>query len=320
MMPIKVLYNKLDSPSLMPWIESIALVERSGGKASTLTLKLCNRDGRFLGSWGATRGDSVAVEIPPASADPYAIRKVSAERSPAVVTWEAEARPVVTKSPKGRGSGTPPPSAGAIVSEKKSWPEPLKNKRLKSIAERVCEECGLTLKYVAKENPIVPHVARYNETGFHLIERFARRFALTVRANAGVLTVLAGQAVRDATPPVRVTIQASSVKKLGSSEAVAPSVLRSARFDPRSDSPVKHSAGDGDGGEIDVDFDADNAVALYAEFTAAASSAVVDIIPQSGIVAGSIVDVPGLGLREVMEMRYNRTGDSESMSLTVRPV
>lgn len=320
MIPIKILYNKLESLSLMPWIESVNLVERASGKASTLTLKLCNADGRFLSLWAATKGDSIAAGISPAEPDNYAIRKISAAPAPSVVTWEAEGRPTTSKKPKNRGGGSPPPTKGAIVSDKLSWDAPLTNRRLKSIAERVCDECGLTLKYVAKSNPVISYVARYNETGFHLIERLCRRYALTVRANSDTVTILAAQTTKDAKPPAKVQISSASIKKLSTSDSTVPRSIKSARLDPRSGDSVRHSSGDGDGEDIDFDFDADDAGAIYAAHVSAASSTVVDIVPRSGITAGSVVDIADIGLREVIEMRYNRTGDSESMSLTVRPV
>lgn len=318
MIPLDVLYNRLPSPSLRAWVESVSLVERRDGKASTLTVSLCNADGRFLGPWRATKGDSLSLSRPPAAPDVYAIKKISVRRSPAVVTWEAEGRPATTKAPRDRGRGTPPPSSGAFVEDKKSWDAAMENVRLRSLAERVCAECGLSLKYVAKKNPVIRYVARYNETGFHLLDRYCRMFALTLRATAGSVTILAAQSREDKSPTKSVALAMDGVEELSESQDMAARSVRSARLDPRSAQPVRFSAGDGDGTDIDVHYDAQAAADIYAATVAAARVAVVDIVPRADIVAGSIVDISGLGLREVTEMRYTRTGDAERMSLTVR--
>ena len=318
MIEFDVLYNRLSVPSLRKWVESVALVERSGGNASTLTLQLCNVDGRFLGPWRATKGDSIALSIPPASVSTFSITKIGANRSPAVVTWEAEGRPATTSAPTGRGKGTPPPSSGAIVEDKRSWDAPLKAARIKDIALRVCAECGLSLKYTASNNPVISYVARYNETGFHLLSRLCRRYALSVRASAGAVIITADRSSADSSPPASIRLSMSEIKGLSQAQDMKAKSVRSARLDPRGDKPVRMSAGDGDGTDIDLDYDADDATALYATAVASADQATVDIVPRPGIVPGSIVDIEGVGLREVVEMRYNRTGDTESMSLTVR--
>lgn len=318
MIPLEVLYNRLPSPSLGAWVESVELVERRDGKASTLTVALCNADGRFLGPWRATKGDSLSLSRPPSAPDVYAIKKISVRRSPAVVTWEAEGRPATTKAPSGRGRGTPPPDGGALVEDKKSWEAAAENIRLRDLAERVCSECGLVLKYVARKNPTIKYVARYNETGFHLLDRYCRMFALTLRATSGSVTILAVQSREDKSPPKSVALAMNGVEELAESQDMAARSVRSARLDPRSAQPVRFSAGDGDGTDIDVRYDAQAAADIYAASVAAARVAVVDIVPRADIVAGSVVDIQGLGLREVVEMRYTRTGDAERMSLTVR--
>lgn len=320
MIMLDVLCNRLAVPSLLAYAESIMLTERQSGRASTLAVTLCNVDGRFLGPWRATCGDSLAISIPPATPDVYAIKKISFNSAPATVTWEAEGRPVTTKAPADRGRGTPPPPSGALVEDRKSWGTALKNARLRDIAARVCAECGLALDYVAKSNPVIAYLARYNETGFHLLDRLCRRAALTLRATAGRVTILAMQTREDKSPPASIALPASQVVTLAQSQSTAPRSVRSARLDPRSAQPVRYAAGDGVGTDIDLQDDAIAAGQLYAAVVAGSTMADVDIIPQVGIVSGCIVDISGLGLREVVEMRYMRTGDAERMSLTVRAV
>lgn len=318
MIDIDVVYNKLDSPSLLPYLESAALVEVTAGKASTLNLSLCNADGRFTGSWQATKGDSISIRMKPAGLLTFAIKKITVQASPRVVTWEAEARPSVSKSPSGRGSGSPPPSSGAIVSDKKSWDEQLKNKTLKEIAQRVCGECGLTLKYCAKSNPKIEYVARYNESGFHLCDRLARRFGLCVRASAGTLSIIGAQRSEDASPPASVSFPVNKIISLAKVDDVKPASVKSARLDPRSGEAVRKSAGDGDGVVDGYDFDLDDAGAIYDASVASGQAAELQIVPTAGIVAGTVLDIAGYGLREVTEMRYNRTGDTETMTILTR--
>lgn len=318
MLPVDVLYNRLPSPSLRRWVESVSLVERLSGRASTLAVSLCNADGRFLGEWRATKGDSIALSIPPASAEEFAIQKISHSRAPAVVTWEAEGRPATSKALTGRGGGFPPPVRGALVEDKKSWGEPLKNRRLRDVAQRVCDECGLSLKYVAKANPLIPYISRYNETGFHLIDRFCRVNALVVRATSGEVTILSAQARDDKSPPMSVSLLMDGVIGITQSDVVSPRSVRSARLDPRSASTVRLAYGDGEGPDVDLPYDADAAESLYLAAVAECRVATVDVVPVAGITAGSIIDISGVGLREVAEMRYSRTGDAERMSLMVR--
>lgn len=318
MLPISLLYNRLPSPSLLPWLESITYTDRMAGRASTLAVSLCNADGRFLSSWRATLGDSLSLRIPPASAEAFAITKIAFIRAPAVVTWEAEAKPATTRSPSGRGSGTPPPSKGALVSQRISWPQEVKGVRLSELAQRVCGECGLSLRYVAKSDPRIAYTARYDETGYHLLSRYCRRYALELRATASEVIIMAAQSQGDKSPPASMSIGGGVITALAQASDVTPRSVRSARLDPRSAKPVRLSAGDGIGVDIDVGYDADAAAAIYAAAVAESVQASVDIVPTAGIVAGSIVDIAGVGLREVLEMRYTRSGDAERMSLTVR--
>lgn len=318
MIDFDVVYNKLDSPSLLPFLESAALVEVTAGKASTLSLSLCNADGRFTGSWQATKGDSISLRMKPAGLMTFAIKKISVQASPRVVVWEGEARPAVSKSPSGRGSGSPPPSSGAIVSDKKSWDEQVKNKTLKDIAQRVCGECGLRLQYCAKINPKIEYVARYNESGFHLVDRLARRFGLCVRASAGTLSIIGAQRSEDASPPESVSFPVNKIISLAKVDDVKPASVKSARLDPRSGEAVRMSAGDGDGVVDGYDFDLDDAGAIYDASVASSQAAELQIVPTAGIVAGTILSIDGYGLREVTEMRYNRTGDTETMRILTR--
>ena len=318
MIDFDVVYNKLDSPSLLPFLESAALVEVTAGKASTLSLSLCNADGRFTGSWQATKGDSISLRMKPAGLMTFAIKKISVQASPRVVVWEGEARPAVSKSPSGRGSGSPPPSSGAVVSDKKSWDEQVKNKTLKDIAQRVCSECGLRLQYCAKTNPKIEYVARYNESGFHLVDRLARRFGLCVRASAGTLSIIGAQRIEDASPPESIAFPVDKIISLAKVDDVKPAAVKSARLDPRSGEAVRMSAGDGDGVVDAYDFDLDDAGAIYDASVASGQAAELQIVPTAGIVAGTILSIDGYGLREVTEMRYNRTGDTETMRILTR--
>lgn len=319
MIDFDVVYNKLDSPSLLPFLESAELVEVTAGKASTLKLSLCNADGRFSGPWQATKGDSVALRMPPAGLMTFAIKKISVQASPRVVTWEAEARPSVSKSPSDRGSGSPPPKDGAIVSDKRSWDDgPLKNKTLKDVAQRVCGECGLSLKYCAKDNPTIPFIARYNETGFHLITRLARRFGLCVRASAGSLSIIGAQRSGDNSPPASVSFKVENIETVQTVSDVSPAAVKSARLDPRSGEALRFSSGDGDGVVESLDFDALGASDIYDASVASGQAGQMRIVPTAGVVAGSVLNIPGYGLREVTEMRYTRSGDTETMTILTR--
>lgn len=319
MISFDVQYNKLNCPSLLPFLESAELVDVTAGKASTLRLSLCNVDGRFSGQWRATKGDSIALKMPPAGAVTFAISRISVQISPRVVVWEAEARPSVSKPPASRGSGSPPPKDGAIVSDKKSWKDgPLKNQTMRQIAQRVCSECGLALKYCAKSDPVFPYVSRHDETGFHLLTRLSRRFGLCVRASAGTLSIIGAQRSDDASPPESIAFSTDKIVSLAAMDAVSPSAVKSARLDPRSGKPVRHSSGNGDGTDIVLDFDADDAGSIYSADLASQKSSQMQIVPTAGIVAGSVLEIEGFGLREVVEMRYNRTGDSESMTILTR--
>jgi hypothetical protein len=319
MIPLRITYNTLDTTrSLLPYMESVALNDVRAGRASTLTLTLNNADGRFTGAWRGTKGDSIAVEMPPASTERYAIKTISVRQSPRLVVWEAEARPATTKAVAGRGSGSPPPKSGAIVSEKKSWDKYRKNVTLKAVAGEVCSECGLMLKYCAKPNPEFSYVSRYNETGFHLINRLARSYGLDVRATAGELIIMGGVPKTEKSPVKPISVELAQVQSFGTAQEVSASSVQSGRLDPRKAAPVRHSAGDGDGVSDDADYDLDDASAIYDATRASAQSSEVTIIPRAGVVSGCVVQIADFGLREVTQMRYTRTGDAETMTLTTR--
>lgn len=319
MIPLRITYNALDTTrSLLPYLESVALNDVRAGRASTLTLTLNNADGRFTGAWRGTKGDSIAVEMPPASTERYAIKTISVRQSPRLVVWEAEARPSTSKAVSGRGSGTPPPKVGAVVSEKKSWGSYKKDVTLRDVAAEVCGECGLTLKYCAKPNPKYGYVTRYNETGFHLLSRLAKPYGLDLRATATELVIMGGVKATARVPVRAIKVSLAQVTAFGASDVVPSSSVRSARLDPRSAEPVRHSAGDGDGISDDVPYDLDGADDVYTAVAASAQASELSIVPTPGVVSGCVIDVAGFGLREVTEMRYTRTGDTEAMSLVTR--
>lgn len=311
MIDIGLKYNALNTTrSLVPFVESVDLTDVRSGRASTLRITLNNADGRFTGDWRGTRGDAIAVDMPPAKTENYAIKTIRIQQSPRVVVWEAEARPATTKTVAGRGS--------AIVSEKKSWDKYRKNVTLKAVAGEVCSECGLTLKYCAKPNPEFSYVSRYNETGFHLINRLARSYGLDVRATAGELIIMGGVPKTEKSPVKPISVELAQVQSFGVSQEVAASSVQSGRLDPRKAAPVRHSAGDGDGVSDDADYDLDDASAIYDATRASAQSSEVTIIPRAGVVSGCVVQIADFGLREVTQMRYTRTGDAETMTLTTR--
>lgn len=319
MIDIGLKYNALNTTrSLLPYVESVDLTDVRSGRASTLRLTLNNADGRFTGDWRGTRGDSIAVDMPPAKTENYAIKTIRIQQSPRMVVWEAEARPATTRAVAGRGSGSPPPKSGALVSEKKSWDKYRRNVKLRDVASEVCSECGLTLKYCAKPNPEFSYVSRYNETGFHLINRLARSYGLDVRATAGELIIMGGVPETERSPVKPISVELAQVQAFGAAQEVTASSVQSGRLDPRKAEPVRHSAGDGDGVSDDADYDLDDASAIYDATRASAQSSEVTIIPQAGVVSGCVVQIADFGLREVTQMRYTRTGDAETMTLTTR--
>lgn len=318
MIDFALTYNALSADVLMPFVESIEYTDFYKNTPSKLKVSLCNADGRFLAGWRATCGDAIAIKYGAATAEPMAISSISAGIAPAVVTWEASGVPVTTSAPSGRGGGFPPPKSGAFVSERRSW-DSKTNVGLLRVAELVCAECGLALKYTAKARPTIPQVARVNETGYHLLERLCRRYGLAVRATAGAVQIVSRPSSKGTGPDAQTAIEIPRARILGIADAdsLPAANIKSARRSPRTGDVARASAGDGDGAGIALDFSADSPDALYAEAYLDSRASVLTIIPDARIVAGCIIRTP-YGLRLVTEMLYTRTGDTESQRLTTR--
>lgn len=316
MLSFDVLYNRLDA-SLLPFLESVEYVDALGKEPSTLAVSLCNADGRFTREWACAKGDALSIRFGVATPDPLAISEVSVEAVPRLVTWRASARPATSKAPSGRGGGTPPPSSGALVSDKRSW-DSMSNASLRSVAQRVCEECGLGLRYTAKTNPKIPQVARYNESGYHLLERLSRRYGLAVRATASEVQIVARPGTPEAPAQASVGIPGSAIISMQSVEALKVAKLQSVRVDPRTGKPVRVSIGDADGGIVSVGYTMEDAVGIYDEVVLDALAGELTVYPDARYVAGAIVKISGVGLRVITEMRYTRTGDAETMTIRTR--
>lgn len=319
MIAFDLTYNELGADVLMPFVESLEYTDFYKNAPSKLRVSLCNADGRFMKSWRATCGDSIAIKYGTATAEPMAISSISAGLAPAVVTWEASGIPATTASPQGRGAGFPPPKSGALVAERRSW-DSKSNVSLLRVAELVCRECGLSLKYTAKVRPNIPHVGRLNETGYHLLERLCRRYGLAVRATASEVQIVARPASKaTAAAPAQATIMIprANIIAIADADSLPAANVKSARRSPRSGKVIRESAGAGDGAGIGLNFSADSPDEIYAAAYLESRASVLDIIPDSRIVAGCIVSTP-YGLRLVTEMLYTRTGDTESQRLTTR--
>lgn len=317
MIELDLLYNRI-SASLLPYVESIEYVDACKGKPSTLSVTLCNADGRFTREWACTKGDALSLKMGPAEPELLSIDTVGVQPVPRLVTWKASARPATTKSPANRGSGSHPPSSGALVSDKKSW-DSLVDVSIRVVAQRVCEECGLTLRYTASVNPKVPRLVRFKESGYHLMERICRKYALSIRATASELQINsrpASASSPEADGQKAIEIPASAVKTVSASSAVEAGKVQSARVDPRSGTTVRMVQGDGDGGIVSLDFDA--ASDIYSDAVKDAQASTIEVLPDARFVAGVLVKIDGYDLRLVTEMRYKRTGDSENMTLLTR--
>lgn len=318
MIRLSILYNRINA-ELMPFCESISLVERLKGKASTLDVVLCDVDGRFSGPWSAVKGDALQLAFGDADPEAYAIDRVSVSASPKAVTWSCSCRPRTVTAPKNRGGGNAPPASGALVDKKLSWGT-IRRSTLRDMASRVCRECGLSLVWTPSSNPDVENVARFNETGFNFLTRYARMFGFGVHADADRITITAPSSRAMASPPAAVTLAADSITRAQSASDMAPAQLVSRRFDARSASVVSYSAGGDDAGApIDAGFDAEDAGALYSEAVRNKFYSQASIVPSDRILAGAVVLIDG-GLYEVIEMSYIRTGDSEGQSIKTRPV
>lgn len=316
MLSFDVLYNRLDA-SLLPFLESIEYVDTVGKEPSTLSVSLCNADGRFTREWACTKGDALSIRFGAATPDPLAISEVSVEAVPRLVTWRASARPATSRAPSGRGGGTPPPSSGALVSDKRSW-DSLSQMSLRAIAQRVCDECGLSLRYAVKSNPKIPKVARYNESGYHLLERLARRYGLAVRATASEVQIVARPGTPESPAQADIEIPGSAIIAMQSTEALPVARLQSVRVDPRTGKPVRVSIGDADGGVVSVGYTMEDAAGIYDEAVLDALAGEITVYPDARYVAGAIVKIAGVGLRVITEMRYTRTGDAETMTIRTK--
>ena len=319
MIAIELQYNRLNA-SLNAFVEAIEYVDYSGSKPSTLSVTLNNSDGRFTREWACTKGDSLALKLGAALPEALSISTVTIQAAPRMVTWTASAIPATTRAPSGRGGGSQPPASGAFVADSKSWTPELQNVALSAVARRVCSECGLTLRYLAARDPKIPVVSRYMETGYHLLTRLTRRYALSVRATAGEVQIVSRPSTSGAGASVqtRVELPLSRIIDLGSTEALAVARVQSARYDPRAGMPVRSMSGDGDGPVAPLVYDAEQAADIYSAAALDALSAQLTVYPDERLVAGTILQIPGFGLRLITEMRYNRTGDAESMILQTR--
>lgn len=319
MIAFDLLYNRLAESSLLAYVESVEYIDRVKSSASELVVKLCNADGRFTGGWAATLGDSLSLRFGDAAPETMAIRSVGVERAPRLVTWSCRSVPSASRAVSGRGGGLPPPSAGALVAEKKSW-DTLRSVSLSSVASRVCAECGLSLRYAAKVDPVLSMVARYRETGYHLLERLCRMYGLGIRATADSVQIVArpsSRATSETVPQAVIPIPDSMIVTMQNLDSLPARAIQSARRDPRSGDVLRTSAGDGDGAPVALDFDALAGNAIYDDAMLNAAASELSVVPDARIVAGVLLQT-SFGLREVTEMRYNRTGDAESMRLVTK--
>ena len=317
MLPVVLSYNRL-AADLLPMCEAITLTERLSGKASTLVVSLNNSDGRFTGTWAATKGDSLSISLGAAAPEQYSIDRVTVNHWPRVVQWSCSARPRTTSAPSGRGKGSPPPSTGAIIDSKKSWPN-IPAITFRALCAKVCAECGLILKYTAQKDPNLANVVRFNETGWALITRYAKKYSLGVHGSADAITITAPKPSESTIPPAAFIVTFFNVETLANAKDMQPQKVVSARFDPRLQKSIKfESGGDGDGQEIDVSFDADDPVAIYSESVRSAQAEQVSIIPDARAVAGAVVSIDTLGTYVITEMIYSRSGDNERMSIKTR--
>lgn len=320
MIDLAVTYNRLEADISM-WIEGFSLVEKDGKDASTLEITLCNADGRFTGAWQAMQGDSVAIRLGVVPAENYSIRSIAVSHAPKTVKWQCVARPVTTKSPSGRGSGSPPPKSGALVDSKKSW-DAIPEISFSGLLARVCSECGLTPKYYPRTNPTLKNVVRYNESGWHLLDRYARGHGFSVRATSDKVQIIAPVAKQNdaKVEQQKISIGNEQILRFGGASKLAPAKVQSRRFDPHSAQIIEHSAGDGDGEAIDVSFDADGPAMLYDAIVMSGMARTLEVIPDARLVAGALIEIDGAGTMQISEMRYNRTADRESMQITTKEV
>ena len=316
MIPLELYYNRLNA-SLNDFIEAVEYVDVCKGAPASLKVTLCNADGRFTRGWACTKGDALGLQFGAATPEQLSISEVSVQIVPRLVTWTASAIPATTAAPSGRGNGSPPPKSGALVTDARSWQQPMRNARLSAVARTVCNECGLTLKYVAKSDPRVSYVGRCRETGYRLLTRLCRRYGLGLRATASDVQIISRPSVSGGAQEA-IDLPLSKIEAFSNTTALAASKVQSARMDPRSGKVVRAASGDGDGAPISLVFDADDADSIYSQAVLDAMAAELTVVPDARFVAGSILQIPGYGLRQVTEMRYKRTGDGETMTLQTR--
>lgn len=317
MIKLDVIYNALNA-SVLPYVEGIEYVDVMAGKPSELRVSLCNADGRFTSSaWRASCGDSLSLHWGDAQPEPLAISGIGLERTPRLVIWAARSIPVTTSSPAGRGGGTPPPSAGAFVDSRKSW-DTVHNTSIKSVAQVVCRECGMQLRYLAKHDPKLPQVARYNESGYHLLERLCRRYGLGLRSTASEVQIIARPATSSADAPAQAVIDLpeNRIISLQNVDSLPARSVNSVRRDPRSGAVVRRSVGSGDGAAIGLFYDIEDSE-IYDEAALDAQASQMSVYPDDRLTAGSLIKT-SYGLRVVTEMHYTRTGDAETMELLTR--
>lgn len=317
MIKLDLKYNGLEA-SLMPFVEAVEYIDFMAGKPSELKVTLCNADGRFSSpAWSATCGDSLSLQWGSARPEPLAISGVGVERVPRLVVWSARSLPVTSSAPSGRGGGAPPPSSGALVDARKSW-DTVHRVRLSDVARRVCAECGIALKYLSKNDPVIAQVARYNETGYHLLERLCRRYGLAVRSTSSAVQIISRPATHSADAPVQAAIDLpeNRIISLQNVDSLPARSVNSVRRDPRSGAVVRRSVGSGDGAAIGLFYDIEDSE-IYDEAALDAQSSQLSVYPDDRLTAGSLLKTP-YGLRVITEMHYNRTGDAETMELLTR--
>jgi phage protein D len=319
MLDLTITYNRLDA-EISRFAESLTLTERIGKAAGTLDITLCNADGRFTRDWAATKGDSLSVKLGDIPAEPYSIESVAVSSSPRTVTWQCKARPATTKAPSGRGSGSPPPKSGAIIDTRASWPS-IASITLSGLLSKVCAECGLKAQYCPKKDVKLTNVVRYNESGWHLLERYAKKSGYSLRATATKVSIIAPkQSDNGGAPQVTVDITSSSIESLGNVDGIKPAKVQSRSYDPRSAEVVTSSAGDGDGSDIGVDFTLDDAVGLYEDIALSQGVHTLTVIPDSRYVAGAILGVVGASRMQITQMTYTRSADGETMQVEARAI
>lgn len=312
MINISLLYNRLNA-ELLPFCESVSLVEKLSGEFSELKVTLCNVDGRFTREWAAVKGDSVSVSCGFATAEAYTIKSISINKNPRVVQWICKARPGTTKAPKKRGGGSPPPNAGALIDSKLSW-STISSITMRALLEKVCSECGLRAKYTPKSNPGLNNVVRYRESGWAILNRYAKCYGFALRSTADTVTIFKPAEAK--TDQKSIELNDELIKSFSIANEIAPARVISSRFDPRSKEIVKSEAGDGEGVSIDVSsYDAVDAGSIYDELSKQMRQ--IDIIPDAHIVTGALVRYDDQ-IMCVQELAYNRTADAETMRLTLK--